>query len=142
MNLSVTMNTFAAVVGLLSCATLLSAAISGLGLGAITLVMSIICFAHCFNSKDPTVQCLCCSAVSFLTLTFLAALIANTVFVALDIKIIYDPAGPCLSTELAPAVMGLAYFLLVIFGLFSVRSTYICCKREYSAADNGVNYVL
>ncbi len=42
MNLSVTMNfTFAAVVGLLSCATLLSAAISGLGLGAITLVMSI-----------------------------------------------------------------------------------------------------
>ena len=65
-------------------------------------------------------------------------------FVALDIKIIYDPTGLCLSTELAPAVMGLSYFLLVIFGLFSVRSILIiiCCKREYSAADNGVNYVL
>ncbi len=136
--------TFAAVVGVLSCTTLLSGfAISGLGLGSITLIMSIVCCAHCFNPKDPTVQCLCCSTVSFLTLVFLATLIATTVFVALDVNFINESAGLCLSTEVAPVVLGFSYFMLLIFGLFSLWSIYTCCKRDVSsAADTGVNYLL
>ena len=119
----------AAAVGLLSCATLSTVAISGLVLGSISLTMSIICCAHrhCFKLEGPTLrclQCLCCSAVLLLTVTFLAALIANTVFVAQNINFINDPAGLCSSTEVAPAVMGLSYSLLPMFGLFCLWSTY------------------
>ncbi len=126
---------FAAAVGLPACVPLSGAASSGLVLGAITLIMSIFCCAHCLNIKSPTVQCLCCSSVSLLTLVFLVTLIPNTVFVAQNIGFINNPAGLCSSPEVALAVMGLSWILLPMFGLFCLCSTYICmCKS--SNADN------
>ncbi len=124
---------FAAAVGLLSCAPLSGAASSGLVLGSITFIMSILCCAHCLNMKSPTVRCLCCSAVTLLTLAFLATLIANTVFVA---NFINNPAGICSSTEVAPAVMGLSWILLPLFGLFCLCSTFICVDKPISDANN------
>ena len=121
---------FAAVVGLPACAPLSGAASSGLVLGSITYIMSILCCAYCCNIKNPTVQCLCCSAVTLLTLAFLAALIANTVFVAQNINFINDPLpSNCSSPKVALAAMSLSWILLPMFGLFCMCSAYICMEK-------------
>ncbi|XP_064404384.1 uncharacterized protein LOC135349720 isoform X2 [Halichondria panicea] len=118
-----------AVVGLPACAPLSGAASSGLVLGSITFIMSILCCAYCCNIKSSTVQCLCCSAVTLLTLAFLAALIANTVFVAQNINFINDLPSNCSSPKVALAAMSLSWILLPMFGLFCLCSAYICMEK-------------
>ena len=125
-----TINTHAAAVGLVSCNALFGAAVTGLVLGVVTFLMSLLCCCHFCATENVIIRCFCCSIVSILLLIFIGALISNTVFVAEKIDIIYstDNSTACYgnSPVVSVAVMGMSYVMLLLFGLFCLCSCLLC----------------
>ena len=121
----------AAAVGLVSCITLYGAAVSGLILGVVTFLMSLLCCFHFCATDNVIIRCFCCSTATILLLTFFGALISNTVFVAENINFIYGDNN-CQSPVVAVAVMGMSWVMLLLFGLFCLCSCCLCLNSKMS----------